>query len=83
MPEGTNTLIKKMKEKESEERDINFLTAWSEEMEDEIWINAKTSNSIKFQLQHGEQKEGLSLEEQIPKEYYKYLDVFEDRKSVV
>ena len=70
MPEGKNTLIEKMKERESKERDIDVLTAWSKEMEDKVWINAKTSNSIEFQLQHGEQKEGLSLEEQSPKEHY-------------
>ena len=66
MPEGMDILINEMREKEDEERNINVLTAWSKEMEDKIWINAKTSNSIEFQLQHGEWKEGLSLEEQIP-----------------
>ena len=81
MPEGTGILINKIKEEESEERDINVLTAWSREMEDEVWINAKTSNSIEFQLQHGERKEGLSLEEQIPEEYHEYLDVFDEEKA--
>ena len=61
--------------------DAHILTTWVNEMEDEVWINAKTSNSIEFQLQHGEQKEGLSLEEQVPKEYHKYLDVFDEDKA--
>ena len=78
MPEGT---IQKIEEGEGEERDIDALTAWSREMEDEIWINAKTSNSIEFQLQHSEQKEGLTLEEQIPKEYHEYLDIFDEDKA--
>ena len=77
MPEGTDILIDEM----NEERDIGVLAAWSKEMEDKIWINAKTSNSIKFQLQHGEWKEGLSLEEQIPQEYHEYLDVFDEDKA--
>ena len=77
MPEGTDILIDEI----NEGKNINVLTAWTEEMEDKIWINAKTSNSIKFQLQHGEWKEGLSLEEQIPKEYHKYLDVFDEDKA--
>ena len=77
MPEGTDILINEM----NKEKDIGVLTAWTKEMEDEIWINAKTSNSIEFQLQHSERKEGLSLEEQIPKEYHKYLDVFDEDKA--
>ena len=72
MPEGMDILIDEI----GEEKDISVLTAWTQEMEDEVWINSKTSNSIEFQLQHSERKEGLSLEEQIPKEY-------QDRKSVV
>ena len=81
MPEGIDILIDEMREKEDGERNIDVLTAWSEEMEDKIWINAKTSNSIEFQLQHGEWKEGLSLEEQIPQEYHEYLDVFNEDKA--
>ena len=59
----------------------HILTTWVDEIEDEVWINAKTSSSIKFQLQHGEQKEGLPLEEQIPQEYHKYLDIFNEYKA--
>ena len=77
MPEGTDILIDEI----DEEKNIGVLTAWTEEMEDEVWINTKTSNSIEFQLQHGERKEGLSLEEQIPKEYHEYLDVFDEDKA--
>ena len=77
MPEGTDILIDEI----NEEKDIGALTAWTEEMEDEIWINTKTSNLIEFQLQHGERKEGLSLEEQIPKEYHEYLDIFDEDKA--
>ena len=50
MPEGTDILIDEI----GEEKNIGVLTAWTEQMEDEIWINAKTSNSIEFQLQHGD-----------------------------
>ena len=66
MPKGMDILINEI----NKEMDIGVLTAWTEEMEDKIWINAKTSNLIEFQLQHGEWKEGLPLEEQIPKEYH-------------
>ena len=50
MPKGTDILIDEI----GEEKDIGVLTAWTKEMGDEVWINAKTSNLIKFQLQHGE-----------------------------
>ena len=56
-------------------------SAWTKEMEDKIWINAKTSSSIEFQLQHGEWKEGFSLKEQIPQEYHEYLDIFDEDKA--
>ena len=75
-------LVEKIdKTNQGEPEDAHILMTWVNEMEDEIWINAKTSNSIKFQLQHGEQKEGLSLEEQIPKEYHEYLEVFDENKA--
>ena len=37
MPEGMDILIDEI----NEEEDIGVLTAWTEEMEDKIWINAK------------------------------------------
>ena len=48
MPEGMDILVDEI----NEEKDIGVLTTWTEEMEDEVWINAKTSNLIEFQLQH-------------------------------
>jgi hypothetical protein len=36
-----------------------------------VWINSKTSNSIKFHLTHDEKKEDLPLERLIPAEYHK------------
>ena len=57
MPEGMDILIDEI----NEEKDIGVLTAWTKEMEDKVWINTKTSNSIEFQLQHSERKEGLTL----------------------
>ena len=47
----------------------------------EIWINTKTSNAIKFHLQHNEKKEDLPLEEQIPKAYHEYLKVFDENEA--
>jgi hypothetical protein len=63
--------------------DMNILSAWVEEMEgqDEVWIHAKTSNSIEFHLKHDEKKEGVPLEEQVPKEYHEFLDIFDEHKA--
>ena len=43
--------------------------------EDEIRINTKTSNSIKFHLLHDKKKDNFLLTEQIPKEYHEFIKV--------
>ena len=50
-------------------------------LENEIWIQTKTSNSIEFHLQHDDKKEDLPLNEQIPLEYHEFLDVFDEDKA--
>ena len=46
-----------------------------------IWLNAKTTTSNEFHMQHDEKKQDLPIEEQIPKEYHEYLDVFDEEKA--
>jgi hypothetical protein len=46
-----------------------------------IWVQSKTTNSIEFHLQFDEKKEEIPLEKQVPKEYHKYLDVFDEIKA--
>jgi hypothetical protein len=60
-----------------------ILMAYLEEVQapNEIWINAKTSNAIEFHLKHDEKKEKLPLEQQVPKEYHEYLDIFDEDKA--
>ena len=79
--EGKNRTQNPILNKENE--DMNILSNWVEEMEeqDEVWIHAKTSNSIEFHLQHDEKKDDIPLEEQIPKEYHDYLDIFDENKA--
>ena len=43
----------------------------------ELWINAKTTTTTSIQAEINQQKEDLPLTEQIPKEYHRYLDVFD------
>ena len=45
------------------------------------WINAKQMNSTKIQSEINLKKKNLPLEEQIPKEFHKYLDVFSEEKA--
>ena len=52
-----------------------------QEEEDSRWIRAKTTTSIEFHLQHDEKRLDLPLNEQVPKEYHDYLDVFDEKKA--
>ena len=63
--------------------DNNVLLATLEELEemDKVWICTKTSSSIEFHLKHDEKKEEIPLEEQIPEEYHKFLDIFDEQKA--
>ena len=49
--------------------------------ESDLWINSKTTNSIEFHLQHNEQKETVSLTEQIPREYHEFINIFDEHKA--
>ena len=46
----------------------------------ELWINAKMTTTTSIQAEINQQKEDLPLTEQIPKEYHRYLDVFDENK---
>ena len=46
-----------------------------------IWINAKTTTSQLLHQTHDEKKKDVPLEEQIPEEYHKFLDVFDEKES--
>ena len=61
----------------------DILLAYIEEVQrpNEIWINAKTSNTIQFHLKHDDKKEDLPLEQQVPEAYHDYLNVFDENKA--
>ena len=48
---------------------------------DEVWINTKTSSSIEFHLLHDKKEDTFLLMEQIPEEYHKFIDVFDEKKA--
>ena len=49
--------------------------------EDEVWINTKTSNSIKVHLLHDVKKDNFLLMERIPEEYHKFIRVFDENEA--
>ena len=49
--------------------------------DDAIWINSKSTTATRIQAEINQQKEVLPLEEQIPKEFHEFLDVFSEEKA--
>ena len=65
-----------------EEKEL--LIRFTERMEEEdsnIEINAKVTASQQLHFTHDEKKKDIFLEEQIPKEYHEFLDVFDKKKA--
>jgi hypothetical protein len=61
----------------------DILLAYIEEEQrpNEIGINAKTTTAIEFHLKHDEKKTDLPVEQQVPKAFHEYLDVFDEDKA--
>ena len=51
------------------------------EMDNEIWINSKSTTATQLQAEINSKKTVLPLEEHIPKEFHEYLDVFSEEKA--
>ena len=51
------------------------------DMDRYVWINAKSTMSMKIQAEINLKKKVLPLEEQIPKEFHNFLDVFSEEKA--
>ena len=58
-----------------------ILSSFDEEETDEVWINAKTTKATEIQMEINLRKKETPLEEQIPKEFHEYLDVFSEEKA--
>jgi len=52
-----------------------------EQDEPNIWINTKLKTSQLLHQTHDEKKKVVPLKEQIPEEYHKFLDVFDEKKA--
>ena len=49
--------------------------------DDYVWINSKSTMATKLQAEINLRKKVLPLEEQVPKEFHEYLDVFSEEKA--
>ena len=50
-------------------------------MDNDIWINSKSTTATRIQAEINMQKKVLPLEEQVPKEFHEFLDVFSEEKA--
>ena len=51
------------------------------DMDNKIWINSKLTTATQLQEEINSKKKVLPLEEQIPKEFHKFLDIFSEEKA--
>ena len=93
-PETINRTPVTMEEVEDEEEHLNFtqrpldkddlseiIATITGEMDYGTWINAKQTKSTEIQSEINLKKKDLPLEEQIPKEFHEYQDVFSEEKA--
>ena len=57
---------------------ISFI---NEESEDNIWINSKSTTATAIQAEINLKKKILPVEEQVPKEFHEFLDIFSKEKA--
>ena len=62
--------------------DMDLLISYIDgDMDRNIWINAKSTTATEIQPEINFKKKVLPLEEQIPKEFHDFLDVFSEKKA--
>jgi hypothetical protein len=62
--------------------DMDLLISYiNGDMDRNIWINAKSTTAMEIQAEINLKKKVLPLEEQIPKEFHDFLDVFSEEKA--
>ena len=62
--------------------DMDLLISYIDgDMDRNVWINAKSTTAMEIQAEINLKKKVLPLEEQIPKEFYYFIDVFSEEKA--
>ena len=65
-----------------EENELSWIiSSITRDKDDGIWINSKSTMATKIQAEINQQKKVLPLEEQVPKEFHDFLDVFSEEKA--
>ena len=65
----------------TESNEILLAYLEEEQKPNKLWINAKTTTAIEFHLKHDNKKENLPVDQQIPKLFHDYLDIFDEDKA--
>ena len=64
------------------ETDLAILIATiTDDPEDYLWINTKSTNATTIQAEINSKKPAIPLEDQIPKEFHGFLDVFSEKSA--
>ena len=63
------------------ELSVLIISTITGDMDNSEWINSKSTMAKKIQAEINLKKEVLPLEEQVPKEFHEYLDVFSEEKA--
>ena len=64
------------------ETDLAILIATiTDDPEDYLWINAKSTNATTIQAEINSKKLMVPLKDQIPKEFHEFLDVFSEKSA--
>jgi hypothetical protein len=57
------------------------LLSYIEEAKSKVWINAKTGIDMELAIKENKKKADLLVEKLIPKNFYDFLDVFDNNKA--
>ena len=59
---------------------LQLIASITGDMDNEVWINSKSTMATKIQAEINSKKNILPLEKQIPEEFHEFLDVFSEEK---
>ena len=65
----------------NETRLSTIISTITSEMEDSAWINSKSTTATAIQTEINLKKKTLLIEDQIPKEFHEFLDIFSEEKA--
>ena len=88
--QALTTIMEEKDEKEQLNQTLNplpetdlatLIATITDDPEDYLWINAKSTNATTIQAEINSKKPTAPLKDQIPKEFHKFLDVFSEKSA--